>query len=126
MGKPPIDTQYFELQVYLGEPGTEAQMDRNLNHQDGTPYIQILGLDVTGDHDNADGRIDRTDRSILWPERAYLFLPNPKPFDPDTSYAFNNVQLWVTVPELYTTRMSTIMSNPGEYTKYYFEYKRAE
>jgi cell surface protein SprA len=127
LGRPPIDTNYYELQVYLGEPGTETYADRNLYHQNGTPYIQILGLDVSGYYDSLpDGKIDCSNRSIFWPEKAYLFLPDPKPFDPDTSYAINNAQLQVTVPEIYNTRRSTITSNPTQYTEYYFEYKWAE
>ncbi len=127
LGRLPIDTNYYELQVYLGEPGTETHADKNLNHQNGTPYIQILGLDVSGYYDSLpDGRIDCSNRAIFWPEKAYLFLPDPNPFDPDTSYAINNAQLQVTVPEIYNTRRSTITSNPTQYTEYYFEFKWAE
>jgi cell surface protein SprA len=128
LGGPPIDTQYLELEIYLGEPGTETTGD-NLCHQEGTPFIMIMGLDKvrqSNGYRGQDNRVDFNDRSIFWPEKGYLFFPNSKPFDPDTSYAISNTSLKIRVPEIYEIRRSTIMSNPLPYTKYYFKYKMAQ
>jgi hypothetical protein len=128
LGARDIDPEGIDVQVFLGEPGTETQADKNLSHQNGTPYIQIMGLDqrdVTG-ADNPDGRIDAKNSNILLRDRGYLIFPEAEPFASTRSYAPDGSTLNVTVPEIYNTRRSTITSNPSQYTKYYIEFETSQ
>lgn len=87
LGAPNINFEGLKVDVYKGRRGTENQAGQNLNVQDdGTPYIQILGLDVTsaGGEDLPDGFIDN-DRFMLYLDRGHLVFKNSFPFAP-TSY----------------------------------------
>ncbi|NIP41490.1 MAG: cell surface protein SprA [candidate division Zixibacteria bacterium] len=128
LGARDIDPEGIDVQIYLGEPGTETQPDKNLSHQDGTPYIQIMGLDqrdVTG-ADNPDGIIDSKNSNILLRDRGYLIFPEPNPFASNVSYAPNGATLNVKVPQIYNTRRSTITGNPSQYTKYYIQFETSQ
>lgn len=118
-----VNPQNLQIQIHIGEPGTETEGDENPDSQDGFKFITLLGIDRMG-YDYApypDGRADLFDSAIFWPDKGYLFFPEMKPFDPESTYS--NIPLEITVPGIYDTRRSTITANPLEYTIYYLEFK---
>ncbi len=131
LGVRDIDPTDFDVRVLKGDPGTETQEDYNLDHQNSTPYLEILGLDQRGVSvgSDPDGKVDATDPNILLTDRGYLIFPpvraNSQPFNPPEGFTYdrNGVELAVKVPEIYNTKRSTINQNPSKYTKYYIEYK---
>jgi hypothetical protein len=118
-----VDPRKLQIKIFLGEPGTESIIGRNPDSQGDFKFITLLGIDRRGDYLSPypDGKADLFNIAIFWPEKGYLFFPNMKPFDPESTY--NDIPLEITVPDIYETRKSTISSNPTEYTKYYLEFK---
>lgn len=96
-----IDIDGLEINVYEGEKDTEISGD-NLDHQNGTQYIRILGLDRYDTSkpgvESPDGNVD-VNTAIVEPEYGLLIFPDRKPFDP--SQNFDTVSLDPTVPEIY-------------------------
>ncbi len=116
-----IDYNEFQLDIYKGQPGDE-QSPFNQNHQDGVPYLQILGLDrtiQTGAH-GADGRIDNNP-AILDLESGLVIFPDRRPFDTDVGYSptpeFRDSTLNERVPAIYETDNYTELQKR---TTYYF------
>jgi len=114
-----IDLKGLEINVFKGEKDTEITGD-NLDHQNGTQYIRILGLDQYDPsrpgEKSPDGNVD-VNTAIVEPELGLLIFPDRKPFDP--SQNFDSVSLDPRVPEIYKYNYS----NPDAQTasKYYIE-----
>ncbi len=121
-----VDPQNLQVQIHIGEPGTENEGDENPDSQDGFKFITLLGIDRMG-YDYTpypDGRADLFDSAIFWPDKGYLFFPEMKPFDPESTYS--DIPLEITVPDIYNMRRSTITVNPLAHTVYYLEFKYAQ
>lgn len=79
LGQTDIDPDNFDLRVYrLRSEGEHSEVDPN-----GTPYIQLLGLDRRGVDANSepDRRVD-IDYSLINFERGELIFPDQYPFAP--------------------------------------------
>jgi len=105
-----IDEDGLEVQIYKGKAGTETNEDDNLDHQNGTPYIELLGLDSLDLNGaaNPDGAIDINDRNVFL-DRGFIIFPKREPFA--DSAVLNDI-----VSEIYTQSNST---NIREQSKYY-------
>ncbi|MBD3299331.1 MAG: cell surface protein SprA, partial [candidate division Zixibacteria bacterium] len=116
-----IDYNEFQLDIYKGQPGDESNL-ANKNHQEGAPYLQILGLDRTNQSGaaGADGKVDNNP-AVLDLESGLLIFPDQRPFDTDVGYAppgeFETVTLDEQVPAIYETDNYTELQKR---TKYYF------
>ncbi|MBU1469201.1 MAG: cell surface protein SprA [candidate division Zixibacteria bacterium] len=117
LGARNIDPDGLEIKIYKGKQGEETREDANLDHQDGTPYLQLMGLDQQdlNGNPNPDGKLDITDQTVFL-ERGFLFFPNREPFNnPDS---LNEV-----VPEIYNSVNS---QDIREASKYYIAVSLAE
>jgi hypothetical protein len=100
-----IDFNLFALDIFKGPRGTESQAD-NPNHQNGVPYLQLLGLDNydPGGRESPDGRIDGSYR-LIDVDQGLLIFPDRRPFDPPPgthhSKAFPDSSLRDPVPSIY-------------------------
>ncbi|MFC1475510.1 cell surface protein SprA, partial [Candidatus Zixiibacteriota bacterium] len=123
-----IDPAAFELDIYKGPPGSENDIS-NLNHQDGTPYLQIFGLDVYNDNGiwgKPDDKIDNADY-LLDLERGHLLFPNRRPFDPftagiykeDTAFIVGNFPEGGLAERLPVIYQSSTVSELRDSSKYY-------
>jgi hypothetical protein len=123
-----IDPTSINVQIYKGEMGTE-ESGINSYKYNGVPYIEILGLDQYGETagSDPDGRIDADNPNILLADRGYIIIPpiypNAQPFNPPEgcTYAQDGTELPEKVPELYNTKLQTILSDPSRYSKYYIK-----
>jgi len=107
----------LEVNIYKGLTHTEATGD-NLDHQDGIPYIRILGLDrynLDGDT-LPDGLVD-FQTPIVDYDNGILIFPDRHPFDP----IFHNstVLLNPVIPEIYDYKYAH--NNAGYASQYYIE-----
>ena len=81
-----IDKEAFSIDVYKGWPYIESPRTDE-NHQDGTPYLRIFGLDQldrNGDP-QPDGLVDHRRIDFLL---GYLFFPNRYPFSPPPGVSY--------------------------------------
>ncbi len=112
----------FQLDIYKGAAGTERN-NANLNHQNGVPYLQLLGLDKfnSAGAEAPDDRVDNVDY-LLDLYRGHILFPNHKPFapDPPVGYAPSapDSVLDETVPAIYTTSTTKELT---EQSKYYIQ-----
>jgi hypothetical protein len=109
LGARDIDEDGIEIKIYKGTVGQETQADATVDHvDDGTPYIQVLGLDrldLNG-NPNPDGLLDMVD-NVIFLDRGYLFFPDTMPF-------INPALTDDKVPEIYSSK-----TNLQQYSKYY-------
>lgn len=86
LGRRNIDEKGFKLDIFKGFPYME-DIHKDLNTQDGTPYLRILGLDQLDLSGNIqpDGLVDQ--RQIDF-SSGYLFFPNRHPFAPYPNISF--------------------------------------
>ena len=84
LGQTDIDPNNFELRIYrLQSEGEHSEVDEN-----GTPYIQLLGLDRRGvDPGSEPDRIVDVDYGLFNFERGELIFPDQYPFAPDLTRA---------------------------------------
>ncbi|MDE2887031.1 MAG: hypothetical protein OXR72_02385, partial [Gemmatimonadota bacterium] len=79
LGQTDIDPNNFDLRIYrIESEGEHGEIDEN-----GTPYVQLLGLDRRGvdAHSGPDRRVD-IDYSLINFERGELIFPDQYPFAP--------------------------------------------
>jgi len=114
-----IDVEGLELNIYKGPKGTEITVD-NLDHQDGTQYIRILGLDQYDSRKpgekSPDGNVD-VNTGIIEPEFGLLIFPNRTPFYPSEN--IDSTALKDTVPEIYSNSYAHVDAQNA--SKYYIE-----
>jgi cell surface protein SprA len=93
-----ISADSFDVDIFKGGPGTEW-LETNLNHQDGVPYIEILGLDKfdAGGNMKPDGKCDTV---VIDYEHNLLIFPDRHPFNPSEVWWPGN-ELLVKFPEMY-------------------------
>lgn len=112
-----IGADEIEIRIYTGEKDTEITGD-NLDTQNGTPYVQILGLDYCNQNGDSipDGYADVISPAVDM-ENRLLFFPDRHPFDPDTN--FTDEILAPTVPEIYNNRYGS--ADVQTSSRYYIE-----
>lgn len=95
-----IDVDGLEINVLEGKNDTEGN-ESNLDHQDGIPYIRILGLDryTQSGELGSDGIVD-VSTPIIDAYRGLLIFPDRRPFDPYRDFV-SNTPLKDRVPEIY-------------------------
>lgn len=126
LGLRDIDPASLDVQIYKGVMGSEY-LDINPYKYNGVPYIEILGLDQYGETPGSDpdGKIDAMNPHIFIMDRGYIIFPpiypNAQPFNPPDgfTYAQDGTELPEKVPELYNTKLQTILHDPAGYSKYY-------
>ena len=79
LGQTDIDPNSFDLRIYrIESEGEHSEVDEN-----GTPYVQLLGLDRRGvDADSGPDRRVDIDYSLIDFERGELIFPDQYPFAP--------------------------------------------
>ena len=84
LGQTDIDPNNFELRIFRVEPsGEHSEVDEN-----GTPFIQLLGLDRRGVDPGSDpDRIVDIDYALIDFARGELIFPDPYPFAPNLTRA---------------------------------------
>lgn len=115
-----IDLTELEINVYRGSPlGMGRANPDDLDHQNGTKYLQILGLDNGDDNGNGapDGQVDKN--VFIDVNLGLLFLPDRHPFDAPQTFAMDSdsqpVFLEEPVPEIYNTTLLNITSSASQY-----------
>ena len=112
-----IDPDGLQIDIYKG-PNNGENTDRDLNHQDGVRYLEILGLDrfdASGLRE-PDGFYDQ---SLLIIEKGYLIFPQLTPFASDLSFTGNpDDTLQEKVPEIYTSNVSSDITEASKYYLY--------
>lgn len=73
LGSNNIVQNSFDCDIYLSRSGEEA-----VSTQDGTPFIQLLGLDTNGDGSLAD------EEGVVDWDNGFLEFPDPRPFTSDS------------------------------------------
>lgn len=109
-----LELEGLEINAYKGLKGTEQTGD-NLDHQNGVPYIRILGLDRFDQKGSSipDGLVD-INTPIIEPEHGLLIFPDRKPFNP--SQQFDSAALDPTIPEIYVhSRGEVQVQNASQY-----------
>ncbi len=101
LGSSNIDVSGLEIKIFIGAQGTEGD-NSNLDNQNGTPYIDILGLDQTGPSGQGgkDNRVDVDNTNLVDPVRGLLIFPSRKPFDDPVG--FDGDTLDAKVSQIYT------------------------
>ncbi|MEW6014273.1 MAG: cell surface protein SprA [Candidatus Zixiibacteriota bacterium] len=114
-----IDVSGLEIRILKGAGNTERSED-NLDHQDGIPYIRLMGLDSINQAGQAmsDGLADVQKPSIVDPVRGLLIFPDRKPFASNKPY-YDTLLLKDQVPEIYSYQIST--QEVIKASKYYIE-----
>lgn len=127
LGQTDIDPNNFELRIYrLQSEGEHSEVDRN-----GTPYIQLLGLDRRG-VDSASGpdRLVDIDYALFDFNRGELIFPDPYPFAPNLTrtsagrLAYPETQgagLPEETPGIYTLSNEQIVSQHSRLHNYFLE-----
>ena len=107
----------LEINIFKGGGGTEGN-DENLDHQNGVPYIRILGLDRYDSQGNPkpDGLAD-INTPIYEPSQGLLIFPNRQPFNYSKGYADSTLQ--DTIPEIYLNDRNVF--DAQKLSKYYIE-----
>ncbi|MCY3770609.1 MAG: cell surface protein SprA [Gemmatimonadetes bacterium] len=129
LGQTDIDPENFELRIYqLKKEGEHSEVDEN-----GTPYIQLLGLDRRGvDPGSEPDQIVDIDYALLNLERGELIFPDQYPFAPDLTrtaageLAYPDTQgegLPDETPEFYTLTAKLVNSQFSTLNKYFMEVK---
>ncbi|MDE2999621.1 MAG: hypothetical protein OXU79_11150, partial [Gemmatimonadota bacterium] len=127
LGQTDIDPNNFDLRVYrLRSEGEHSEVDPN-----GTPYIQLLGLDRRGvDADSGPDRRVDIDYSLINFERGELIFPDQYPFAPmltrntDGRLAYPETQgegLPDETPGIYNLSNEQIFTQDGRLHKYFLE-----
>ena len=127
LGQTDIDPANFELRIYqLKKEGEHSEIDEN-----GTPFIQLLGLDRRGlDPGSEPDRIVDIDYALLDFNRGELIFPDQYPFAPTLSrtstgqLAYPDTQgegLLEETPELYTLTNNLVNSQFSILHKYFLE-----
>ncbi|SYZ73837.1 conserved hypothetical protein [Candidatus Zixiibacteriota bacterium] len=113
-----IDVSGLDIKVFKGGSSTEGD-NSNLDNQNGTPYIQILGLDQTGPSNTGDkdNRTDVDNTNLVDPMRGLLIFPSRNPFN-DT-IGFGGKTLDEKVPEIDSLGSSYL--DIVSHSKYYIE-----
>ena len=80
LGQTDIDPETFELRIYhIEASGEHSEVDEN-----GTPFIQLLGLDRRGVDPGSDpDRLVDIDHALINFARGELIFPDPYPFAPN-------------------------------------------
>jgi hypothetical protein len=73
LGSNNIVQESFQCVICLARPGEDP-----VSTQEGTPFIQLLGLDTNGD-----GSLSDEEHAVDW-ENGFLVFPEPRPFSSDT------------------------------------------
>ncbi|MCP4631851.1 MAG: hypothetical protein GY855_02915, partial [candidate division Zixibacteria bacterium] len=97
-----IELEGLEINVFKGGANTESTGD-NIDHQNGTKYIQILGLDRTSTSGgaNPDNLVDIYNPSVVFQAGGLLIFPDRQPFASEN--VFGDAQpLTEKVPEIYS------------------------
>jgi hypothetical protein len=119
LGSTQLDPAGLDVTIYKGLAGTE-RTNQNIDNQNGTAYIQILGLDTTNQSGKPipDGKID-VNTPIIDPIRGFLIFPEREPFASQRTFLGDTTKLEPQVPGIYTNEYGT--SPVTEASKYYFE-----
>lgn len=117
-----IDLTELDINIFKGAPiGMNRPNPDDLDNQNGTNYLQILGIDNGDDNGSGapDGQVDKN--IFIDVNTGLLFLPDRHPFDSPFSYAIDAdsqpVFLQDSVPEIYNT---TLSARTSAASKYYF------
>jgi cell surface protein SprA len=116
LGIKDISRERFGLQIFKGRLNAESFEDPI--DQDGTLYIQILGLDQL-DHDgneNPDGMVDN--RQIDFDE-GYLIFPNRHPFAPSPNVSYTGIPGDTLKEQVDAIYKSNQLQDQVEQSKYY-------
>lgn len=111
------DFDALELQVYRGDVGTES-LPSNLNHQDGTPYIQIIGIDQFSSTGRTPDLKADLNTDLFDLQNRILILPSRRPFDTSRVFGSNTPTLDIRVADIYNTLLPPDKRNDA--SKYYF------
>ncbi|MDE2727937.1 MAG: cell surface protein SprA, partial [Gemmatimonadota bacterium] len=127
LGQTDIDPNSFDLRIYrIVSEGEHSEIDEN-----GTPYVQLLGLDRRGvdAHSEPDRRVD-IDYSLINFERGELIFPDQYPFAPMLTrnaagqLAYPDTQdegLPDETPGIYNLSNEQIISEHSRLHKYFLE-----
>lgn len=127
LGQTDIDPNNFDLRIYrIESEGEHSEIDEN-----GTPYVQLLGLDRRGvdAHSEPDRRVD-IDYSLINFERGELIFPDQYPFAPMLTrnsagqLAYPDTQeegLPDETPGIYNLSNEQIITEHNRLHKYYLE-----
>ena len=127
LGQTDIEPDNFELRIFRRQSeGEHSEVDRN-----GTPYIQLLGLDRRGvDPGSEPDRLIDKDYALIDFRRGELIFPDPYPFAPNlTRTSAGQLAYPVTqgdgipdeTPEFYTLTSKLVNSQLGTLYKYFLE-----
>ena len=127
LGQTDIDPDNFDLRIYrLQSEGEHTEVDEN-----GTPFIQLLGLDRRGvDSGSEPDRIVDIDHALINFERGELIFPDQYPFAPGLTktsagqLAYPDTQgdgLPDETPEFYTLTSIEVNRQFSTLYKYYLE-----
>jgi hypothetical protein len=121
LGAKNLQISDFEFDIYKGAPGNEED-NANLNHQDGSQYLQILGLDRVDDNGNVGSPDKKLDNSaaILDLDRGLVVFPDRTPFNPaqHIEYLPGVPDLAEKVPTVYTeSNPATLRDNSVYYLR---------
>jgi len=105
------EPEQVRIRVCRGPAGDEAN-PANPDGQDGTPFVELLGVDRYDEayNPNPDGWVDVMDGAVYSSYRSLVIFPSRRPFE--------STILDVTVPELYYHTYSGLRMDS---TKYYLE-----
>jgi hypothetical protein len=110
-----LDPEGLEIRIYKGENDTEDDPD-NLDNQDGTPYIRILGLDQyqKSGEKGSDDLVDVLNQDIINAPEGLLIFPSREPFNSDEAYG--TAGLTEKIPQIYTNPRGSLQAqNPSKY-----------
>ncbi|MYH19144.1 MAG: cell surface protein SprA [Gemmatimonadetes bacterium] len=127
LGQTDIDPQNLDLRIYrIESEGEHSEVDEN-----GTPFVQLLGLDRRGvDADSEPDRRVDIDYSLINFERGELIFPDMYPFAPQLTrasagqLAYPDTQgegLPNGTPELYTLSRTDINNDFSTLHQYYIQ-----
>ena len=127
LGQTDIEPENFDLKIYrLQSEGEHSEVDRN-----GTPFIQLLGLDRRGvDPGSGPDRLIDIDYALIDFRRGELIFPDQYPFAPMLTrasagqLAYPNTQgegLPDETPEFYTLTSKLVNSQYSALHKYFLE-----
>ena len=127
LGQTDIDPDNFDLKIFrLQSEGEHSEVDRN-----GTPFIQLLGLDRRGVYPGSEpDRLVDIDYALIDFKRGELIFPDQYPFAPTLTkttagqLAYPDTQgegLPDETPEFYNLTSKTVNSQYSTLYKYYLE-----
>jgi cell surface protein SprA len=109
LGSATIDLDYLNIDIFEGNPLDSSAHAYHSNHQDGYPFIQILGLDQYDGSANPlpDGKADVFNNHIVDPDQRLLIFPSRTPFADSTLSFIDDsigipIYLAFQVPNIYT------------------------